>query len=56
MVETGTTEIFVTFLFAITGYVGLTAVVVLTLREQHPIVLLRADHSDTCAHGVDLPL
>ena len=42
MVETGTTEIFVTFLFAITGYVGLTAVVVLTLREQHPIVLLRA--------------
>ena len=41
MVETGTTEIFITFLLAITGYVGLTIVVVLTLREQHPIALWR---------------
>lgn len=42
MVETGTTEIFITFLLAIIGYVGLTIVVVLTLREQHPITLWRA--------------
>ncbi len=42
MVETETTEIFITFLLAITGYVGLTIVVVLTLREQHPIALWRA--------------
>lgn len=41
MVEMGTTEIFITFLLAITGYVGLTTVVVLTLREQHPIALWR---------------
>ena len=41
MVGTGTTEIFVTFLLAITGYVGLTTVVVLTLREQHPTTLWR---------------
>ncbi len=42
MVGTGTTEIFITFLLAITGYTGLTTVVVLTLREQHPIALWRA--------------
>ncbi len=41
VVGTGTTEIFITFLFAITGYVGLTIVVVLTMREQHPIALWR---------------
>ena len=42
MVGTGTTEIFITFLLAITGYVGLTTVVVLTLRGQHPTALWRA--------------
>ena len=42
MVGTGTTEIFITFLLSITGYVGLTTVVVLTLRGQHPIALWRA--------------
>ena len=41
MVATGTTEIFITFLLAITGYVGLTTVVILTLRRQHPITLWR---------------
>lgn len=42
MVETETTAIFITFLLAIIGYVGLTTVVVLTLREKHPITLWRA--------------
>ena len=42
MVETGTTELFITFLLAITGYVGLTTVVILTLRGQYPIALWRA--------------
>ena len=41
MVETRTTEIFITFLLAITGYVGLTTVVIITLREQHPTALWR---------------
>ena len=41
MVGEGTTEIFICFFAAIVGYVGLTAVVVLTLRDRHPIALWR---------------
>ena len=41
MLGEGTPVIFVTFLFAIIGYVGLTAVVVLTVRGQRPDILWR---------------
>jgi len=41
MVGEGTAAIFITFLLAIIGYVGLTALVVFTVRGRHPIVLWR---------------
>lgn len=42
MVGEGTPAIFVTFLLAILGYVGLTAVVVLSVRGRLPVGLWRA--------------
>ncbi len=42
MVGVGTTEIFICFLLAVIGYVGLTTAVVFTLRGQPPMVLRRA--------------
>lgn len=41
MVGEGTTAIFITFVFAIIGYVGLTTVMVSTLRGKFPIWLWR---------------
>lgn len=50
MVGTGTPAIFVTFLLAILGYVGLTALVVLTLRGRRPVVLWRVVVGVIVAH------
>ena len=50
MVGEGTTEIFISFLLAVIGYVGLTSVLVLTLRGRHPIALLRVVALIVLAH------
>ena len=42
MIGEGTTAIFICFFLAIMGYVGLTATVVLTLRDRYPLALWRA--------------
>ena len=52
MVGEGTTAIFITFLLAIIGYVGLTTVVLLSLQGRMPIMLWRPVAAVIVAHVI----